>query len=126
MNPFASQPLCRLCGQPPQNREIVFRRRFGWQHVACPEPGAPRPAASATHKANLSAAMLARAGDLAHDMLRKGLRVHMARGKTPNGRDCTVIYAIDADAPVLEQVGDEMIRRVEADAAAAKLRAERG
>lgn len=70
-------------------------------------------------------AMIGRAGDIAHVMLRKGIDVKVAIGETPNGVPCTVIMAIGWTAETAAEVGRAMVERVAAKRRADAERAER-
>lgn len=58
----------------------------------------------------LTAAMLARAGDLAAYMLQRGVDAAVASGTTPNGQPCTVIMAIGWTAETARTIGEALVR----------------
>lgn len=74
---------------------------------------------------DLRRCLLSRAGDIAHRALVDGVDVVVSSGQTPNGEPCTVVMAIGWTAEAARKVGEELVRQVEAEREAARLRSEK-
>lgn len=57
-------------------------------------------------------AMIARAGDLAHWMLRHGVTIEVANGTAPNGNPCCIVIGIGPDAEIAARVAEAVLAAV--------------
>lgn len=66
-----------------------------------------------TRDDDLRLAIMARAGDLVHHMVRKGYQIAWASGAAPNGVDCAVIICAGERADMLAELGRRLTKMIE-------------